>query len=77
MSHLIILFVAEDVCKEVKCGKGICKPSDNMSVPFECECSPGWKQVATSNDDQYLKFLPCVIPNCKSKTYSTSQKMKI
>nr|XP_043637086.1 protein lin-12-like [Erigeron canadensis] len=56
--------IFEDVCQEAKCGQGICKPSDNSTIPFECECSPGWKQVLTSDDDNYLKFLPCVIPNC-------------
>ncbi|KAD3337969.1 hypothetical protein E3N88_33490 [Mikania micrantha] len=55
--------IFEDVCKQVKCGNGICKPSDNNTIPFECECSPGWKQIAATSD-QYLKFLPCVIPNC-------------
>ncbi|KAL8225619.1 hypothetical protein R6Q57_018176 [Mikania cordata] len=56
--------IFEDVCKQVKCGNGICKPSDNSTIPFECECSPGWKQIAATSD-QYIKFLPCVIPNCK------------
>ncbi|KAD6119432.1 hypothetical protein E3N88_10703 [Mikania micrantha] len=55
--------IFEDVCKQAKCGNGICKPSDNSTIPFECECSPGWKQIAATSD-QYLKFLPCVIPNC-------------
>ncbi|MFS7952836.1 hypothetical protein Hanom_Chr07g00611591 [Helianthus anomalus] len=65
--------IFEDACKEVKCGEGICKQSQNSTIiPFECECSPGWKQLATTSDndgDQGWKFLPCVIPNCKSKSY--------
>ncbi|KAL8261379.1 hypothetical protein R6Q59_025428 [Mikania micrantha] len=59
----VSLMFVEDVCKQAKCGNGICKPSDNSTIPFECECSPGWKQIAATSD-QYLKFLPCVIPNC-------------
>lgn len=58
---------AEDGCKDVACGQGICKPSNNSTIPYECECSPGWKQVANFDDDNgFLKTLPCVIPNCKS-----------
>ncbi|KAM0067114.1 hypothetical protein Hdeb2414_s0002g00057091 [Helianthus debilis subsp. tardiflorus] len=67
--------IFEDACKEVKCGQGICKQSQNSSIPFECECSPGWKQLAATsvNDgDQGWKFLPCVIPNC-TLNYSCSQ----
>ncbi|KAI3820072.1 hypothetical protein L1987_13928 [Smallanthus sonchifolius] len=70
--------ILENVCKEVKCGQGICKPSNNSIIPFECECSLGWKQLASSDDDddddddQYLKFLPCVIPNC-TLNYSCSK----
>ncbi|KAK9073135.1 hypothetical protein SSX86_007458 [Deinandra increscens subsp. villosa] len=63
--------IFEDVCKQVKCGQGICKPSDNSSIPYECECSPGWKQIAATSD-QYFKFLPCVIPNC-TLDYSCSK----
>ncbi|KAI7737325.1 hypothetical protein M8C21_016183, partial [Ambrosia artemisiifolia] len=64
-----------DVCKEVKCGQGTCKQSNGSIIPFECECSPGWKQLATSDngdDDQGWKFLPCVIPNC-TLNYSCSK----
>ncbi|KAI3761712.1 hypothetical protein L1987_52133 [Smallanthus sonchifolius] len=66
--------IFENVCKQVTCGEGICKPSDNSTIPYECECSPGWKQLATSVDDhhQYFKFLPCVIPNC-TLNYSCSE----
>ncbi|XP_071737791.1 uncharacterized protein [Rutidosis leptorrhynchoides] len=65
--------IFEDVCKQVKCGQGICKPSDNSSlIPFECECSPGWKQLASSDTDPGLKFMPCVIPNC-TLNYSCSE----
>ncbi|XP_010559037.1 PREDICTED: uncharacterized protein LOC104827557 [Tarenaya hassleriana] len=48
-----------DVCKQVECGKGGCKPSSNSTFMFECECESGWKQI-----DHHLKFLPCIIPNC-------------
>ncbi|XVE81668.1 hypothetical protein DITRI_Ditri15bG0083600 [Diplodiscus trichospermus] len=56
--------VFDDVCKEVECGKGKCKPSLNGTIPYYlCECDLGWKQTRADNDD-HLKFLPCVVPNC-------------
>ncbi|KAF7806896.1 protein lin-12 [Senna tora] len=55
--------IADDVCKEVECGKGTCKPSKNSTLFFECECDPGWKQTRFSKDDS-LMFLPCIVPNC-------------
>lgn len=55
--------IFDNVCKEVECGKGNCKPSRNSSFLFDCECEPGWKQVRSDHDDG-LGFLPCVIPNC-------------
>lgn len=64
--------IFEDACNNVKCGQGTCKPSSNITIPFECECSPGWKQLATTDDDHFLKFLPCVIPNC-TLNYSCSK----
>ncbi|KAK4257987.1 hypothetical protein QN277_007505 [Acacia crassicarpa] len=54
--------IGEDICKQVRCGKGTCKSSSNSSF-YECECDPGWKQTRISDDDK-LKFLPCIIPNC-------------
>ncbi|MBA0585271.1 hypothetical protein Gorai_016052 [Gossypium raimondii] len=58
--------VADDVCKEVECGRGKCKPSINGTLPFYiCECDPGWKQTFSDKDDHaHLKFLPCIVPNC-------------
>lgn len=55
--------LSEDVCKEVECGKGACKPSNNGTLLFECDCDPGWRQTLSSHDDGF-KFLPCVVPNC-------------
>lgn len=55
--------VFDDVCKDVECGKGMCKASSNSAFLFECECQPGWKQTSSGHTD-HLKFLPCVIPNC-------------
>ncbi|KAF9673757.1 hypothetical protein SADUNF_Sadunf10G0057200 [Salix dunnii] len=52
--------IFEDVCKKVECGKGACKPSDNSTWFFECECDPGWKQISSGDH----KFLPCIVPNC-------------
>ncbi|XP_028771584.1 protein jagged-1 isoform X2 [Neltuma alba] len=54
--------IAEDICKEVRCGKGTCKSSGNSSL-YECECDPGWKQTRISDHDK-LTFLPCIVPNC-------------
>ncbi|KAK7280079.1 hypothetical protein RJT34_25141 [Clitoria ternatea] len=54
----------EDVCKEVECGKGTCKASKNSTFLFECDCDPGWKRVLSPHDDESLKFLPCIVPNC-------------
>lgn len=63
---LVLWCVATDeVCKAVECGKGTCKPSNDSSLFFECECDPGWMQTRPAHDD-HLKFLPCVIPNCES-----------
>ncbi|KAK7818229.1 hypothetical protein CFP56_041627 [Quercus suber] len=54
--------VYDDVCKEVVCGKGTCKPSNQSAfLLFECECYPGWKQANFGLADN--KFLPCVVPD--------------
>ncbi|GKV19652.1 hypothetical protein SLEP1_g29882 [Rubroshorea leprosula] len=55
----------DEVCKEVECGKGKCKQSQNGTF-YECECDPGWKRTLANDDhdDDVNKFLPCVIPNC-------------
>ncbi|XP_062150069.1 uncharacterized protein LOC133858605 isoform X2 [Alnus glutinosa] len=55
--------VFDDVCKEVECGKGTCKPSSTSTFFFECECETGWKQARPDGGD-HPNFLPCVIPNC-------------
>lgn len=62
--------MAENVCKEVNCGKGTCKTSGNGSFSFECDCDSGWKQTLfddddTDDDSNHFKFLPCIIPKCK------------
>lgn len=54
--------IFDEVCKHVECGKGTCKTS-NESLGYVCECEPGWLQNPSKQDDN-LKFLPCVIPNC-------------
>ena len=56
---------SDDVCKEVECGKGTCKPTKNSTFFFECECNPGWKQTRSADDDNF-KFLPCIVPNCEN-----------
>ncbi|XVF38279.1 hypothetical protein REPUB_Repub20aG0086900 [Reevesia pubescens] len=60
--------IFDDACKEAKCGKGKCKPSLNGTLPYYvCECDLGWKQTRSDNDD-HLKFLPCIVPNCTLNT---------
>lgn len=52
------------ICKEANiCGKGTCKISENSNFSYECECDDGWKQ-ARPQDNDALKYLPCIIPNC-------------
>ncbi|KAL0321979.1 UNVERIFIED_CONTAM: hypothetical protein Scaly_2494300 [Sesamum calycinum] len=51
-------------CNEIVCGRGSCVPLINTTFGFECVCDPGWRQ-ARPDGDQYLNFLPCLIPNCK------------
>ncbi|XP_056175043.1 uncharacterized protein LOC115666868 [Syzygium oleosum] len=55
----------DDVCKEVACGRGKCKPLVNDSAIFlyECECDPGWRKSPRRGTEP-LKFLPCTLPNC-------------
>ncbi|KAE8728164.1 hypothetical protein F3Y22_tig00004779pilonHSYRG00187 [Hibiscus syriacus] len=49
--------IFDDVCKEVGCGKGKCKPSSNGTLPYYiCECDAGWKQTAADQDDDYPKL---------------------
>ncbi|XP_075655755.1 uncharacterized protein LOC142625891 isoform X4 [Castanea sativa] len=56
--------VSDDVCKEVVCGKGTCKPSNQSAFfLFECECDPGWKQDNFGLAENF-KFLPCLVPDC-------------
>ncbi|KAJ1402578.1 hypothetical protein SESBI_27985 [Sesbania bispinosa] len=61
----------EEVCKEVECGKGTCKPAKNSTFLFECDCNPGWKKPLSAHDEG-LKFLPCIVPNC-TLNYSCSK----
>lgn len=69
---LLFLVMIDDVCKDVECGKGMCKASSNSAFFFECECQPGWKQTSSGHTD-HLKFLPCVIPNCNTFSLHLSQ----
>ncbi|XP_051152835.1 uncharacterized protein LOC127266593 [Andrographis paniculata] len=52
-----------DGCNGAACGRGKCVPSTYTLLGFECECEEGWMQ-ARAPDANFLKFLPCVIPNC-------------
>ncbi|XWS53933.1 hypothetical protein CRYUN_Cryun10bG0042600 [Craigia yunnanensis] len=62
----------DDVCKEVECGKGKCKPSLNGTLPYYmCDCDLDWKQTRADNDD-HLKFLPCIVPNCTLNSACTA-----
>ncbi|KAK7818227.1 slit like protein 2 protein [Quercus suber] len=67
LSYLLpLLFspVFDELCKDVVCGKGTCKPSNQSAFfLFECECYPGWKQASFGPAEKF-KFLPCVVPDC-------------
>ncbi|KAL3728128.1 uncharacterized protein LOC104417674 [Eucalyptus grandis] len=53
----------EKVCDEVECGKGTCVTNSSYPFTYICECEAGWRRTRLDNEDD-LKFLPCVIPNC-------------
>ncbi|KAF7848406.1 hypothetical protein BT93_L1975 [Corymbia citriodora subsp. variegata] len=53
----------EELCNEVQCGKGSCVVNTSAPFGFECQCDAGWKRTRLDDEDN-LKFLPCVIPNC-------------
>ncbi|KAI4379013.1 hypothetical protein MLD38_016421 [Melastoma candidum] len=55
--------VYPDLCNEVECGKGSCVSNSSSPFGFVCQCESGWKRTRLDNEDD-LKFLPCVIPNC-------------
>ncbi|PON87125.1 neurogenic locus notch-like protein [Trema orientale] len=56
--------IAEEICKEVECGKGNCKADGSFPLGFTCECDAGWKRTRDQDLEDDLHFLPCVIPNC-------------
>ncbi|CAL9003564.1 unnamed protein product [Prunus brigantina] len=56
--------IADEVCKQVECGRGTCKFDVEDPLGFTCECEAGWKRTRDGDKDDDLKFLPCVIPNC-------------
>ncbi|KZV40753.1 hypothetical protein F511_25605 [Dorcoceras hygrometricum] len=49
-------------CEGNVCGRGNCFVTDNSTFGYECECEDGWRQAP--DDGGFLKFLPCVLPNC-------------
>lgn len=53
----------------MNCGKGSCKAASNATFGFVCECDSGWKQTS-SETDNFFKFLPCAVPNCKYCSYN-------
>ncbi|CAI0465790.1 unnamed protein product [Linum tenue] len=59
--------IVGNVCENVECGKGKCKPLTNATIPpYECDCDDGWKQTRPDPMDgvTFLNFLPCIVPNC-------------
>jgi hypothetical protein len=52
---------AGPVCKAAACGKGNCTETSGLPG-YMCDCDPGWTQMHVGD---HLRFLPCVIPNCK------------
>lgn len=62
----ITAFGDSEKCSQVSCGKGTCESKPNY-IPhgFICECDSGWRRTRLSDsEEQYLQFLPCIIPNC-------------
>lgn len=58
------LGTTEQLCQDVECGKGKCVSNSSYPFNFICKCDAGWKRTRLDNEDD-LKFLPCVIPNCE------------
>ena len=57
---------ADKICDEVNCGKGTCKASVDYKFNYICECDSDWRRTRFDDEDEdNLKYLPCVIPNCK------------
>ncbi|KAL1812728.1 hypothetical protein ACET3Z_022793 [Daucus carota] len=47
-------------CGIVNCGEGTCRGSNTTALGFECNCSPGWKQIPLVS----FAIPSCVLPNC-------------
>lgn len=58
----------------MNCGKGSCKASSNATFGFACECDAGWRQTRLESDN-FSRFLPCVVPNCKYSSYYDDLKL--
>nr|CAB3504677.1 unnamed protein product [Digitaria exilis] len=56
--------VINSICSTVACGKGNCTVAPG-TLGYRCDCDPGWTQLHVGDN---LRFLPCVIPNCKQET---------
>ncbi|URE17265.1 EGF [Musa troglodytarum] len=64
-----------EICNNsVECGKGSCQVSTDDSLGFVCKCNPGWSQFHIGD---YFRFLPCIIPNCKSLSLSLSLSAQV
>ncbi|KAH7543230.1 uncharacterized protein LOC107412210 [Ziziphus jujuba] len=59
--------IGAELCEEMECGKGTCKVDGSSPIGFICECEANWKRTQDDEDDDDLRFLPCVIPNCSLK----------
>ncbi|KAJ4719643.1 Neurogenic locus notch-like protein [Melia azedarach] len=54
----------DNLCDTITCGKGTCKAQNSVTFFYECECEPGWKRTLNDQVNDYLKFLPCIYPEC-------------
>lgn len=61
----LLLCTGRDPCEGNVCGRGFCFVTDNSTFGYECECEDGWRQARYVEDGGFLKFLPCVVPNCE------------
>jgi hypothetical protein len=60
----ICMCSADSICSTVACGQGNCTVAPD-TLGYRCDCRPGWTQLHVGDS---LRFLPCVIPNCKQDT---------
>ncbi|KAM0985274.1 hypothetical protein ACFX13_012786 [Malus domestica] len=64
--------ILDDVCKEVECGKGICKPSSNLD--FSCTKAPAPISDNASKANESSIFNPCFWSYCGGGSCNKTSK---